>query len=76
MAKAVFAHGLPEIPQPKQRSTGLARAIEVTACRTRSHDPFLSYGFHRYAHLVQAGAEDYSVSPKISAVSGRDPWPL
>jgi hypothetical protein len=69
MTKADFPSELAEKPQRQDR------------CEDAVPPHFIfghlsSCAFHRGAQLVQARAEDYSVSPKISAVSRRNPWPL
>jgi hypothetical protein len=76
MAKAVFARGLPEKPQYQHRSEPAAPLVDLMVGGILAGSRFLSYAFHRHAHLVQAGAGGYSVSPKISAVSRRNPCPL
>jgi len=74
MADTVLARGLPAKSR-RQRSERASSPIGVMS-RTFTPVYFFSYAFHRYAHLVRRDAEDYSVSPKISAVSGRNTWPL
>jgi hypothetical protein len=75
MAPLVCARGLPEKPH-LHRFHGAARATGLVAARIVNDGYLLSYGFHSYSQLVQAGEGAYSVSPKLSAVSRRNAWPL
>jgi hypothetical protein len=75
MTKASLPRRLPEKPG-QHRSEQAAHPVAVMVCRTLAQGRLLSYAFHRHAPLVQVRAEDYSVSPKISTASRRDPWPL
>ena len=76
MTNQVLARRWPEKLQRHRRRKGAVHLIR------RDHTPYPSprdtflYCFHRCAQLVQAFAEDYSVSPKLSAVSRRNAWPL
>jgi len=73
MAKAVFPRGLRDKPQQEHRLEDRVRLLGVMLCHPVVPAPLRFYAFHRYSHLVQARAVDYSLSPKISAVSRRKP---